>query len=311
MSEMMHIDANGRRRQGKPGESRALEYDNRHARRATRPRARPSGLGRPRRHVQPQGMKRRGSEGQRLATPERIRHHARHEAPCRSRRVASADRCGPGAKASAAGTCERVGRRDETSSNEQIHVLQPGSPEAHLRSPDARSHPAITSRSCSRPSRPSRSAASACSARSRISGCGATLWRDWFTSIDHKKIGIMYIILGLVMLLRGFADAMMMRAQQAIAFGGSRGLPAAAPLRPDLHRPRRDHDLLRGDAAGDGPHELRRAAADRRARRRLPVPQQLQLLDDGRRRRAGDDLAVRRRVRQHRLARLSAAVGHR
>src|ERR1700741_1519082 len=38
------------------------------------------------------------------------------------------------------------------------------------------------------------------------------LWRDWITSIDHKKIGIMYIILGVVMLLRGFADALMMRA---------------------------------------------------------------------------------------------------
>jgi len=50
-----------------------------------------------------------------------------------------------------------------------------------------------------------------------------TLWRDWITSIDHKKIGIMYIILGLVMLLRGFADALMMRAQQAIAFGDNLG----------------------------------------------------------------------------------------
>ena len=49
------------------------------------------------------------------------------------------------------------------------------------------------------------------------------LWRDWITSIDHKKIGIMYVILGLVMLLRGFADALMMRSQQAIAFGGSMG----------------------------------------------------------------------------------------
>lgn len=49
------------------------------------------------------------------------------------------------------------------------------------------------------------------------------LWRDWITSIDHKKIGIMYIVLGLVMLLRGFADAIMMRAQQAIAFGGEAG----------------------------------------------------------------------------------------
>ena len=49
------------------------------------------------------------------------------------------------------------------------------------------------------------------------------LWRDWVTSIDHKKIGIMYIVLGLVMLLRGFADAIMMRIQQAIAFGDSTG----------------------------------------------------------------------------------------
>ena len=49
------------------------------------------------------------------------------------------------------------------------------------------------------------------------------LWREWFTSIDHKKIGIMYMILGIVMLLRGFADAIMMRLQQAIAFGDSTG----------------------------------------------------------------------------------------
>ena len=49
------------------------------------------------------------------------------------------------------------------------------------------------------------------------------LWTEWFTSIDHKKIGIMYIILGLVMLLRGFADAIMMRLQQAFAFGDNMG----------------------------------------------------------------------------------------
>ncbi len=49
------------------------------------------------------------------------------------------------------------------------------------------------------------------------------LWREWFTSVDHKKIGIMYMILGIIMLLRGFADAVMMRLQQAIAFGGSDG----------------------------------------------------------------------------------------
>ena len=49
------------------------------------------------------------------------------------------------------------------------------------------------------------------------------LWREWFTSIDHKKIGIMYVVLGIVMLLRGFADAVMMRIQQAIAFGDNLG----------------------------------------------------------------------------------------
>ena len=49
------------------------------------------------------------------------------------------------------------------------------------------------------------------------------LWREWFTTIDHKRIGIMYVILAIVMLLRGFADALMMRLQQAMAFGGSEG----------------------------------------------------------------------------------------
>jgi len=49
------------------------------------------------------------------------------------------------------------------------------------------------------------------------------LWRDWVCSIDHKKIGIMYMILGLVMFLRGFADAVMMRLQQSMAFGESMG----------------------------------------------------------------------------------------
>jgi cytochrome o ubiquinol oxidase subunit 1 len=51
------------------------------------------------------------------------------------------------------------------------------------------------------------------------------LWREWFTSVDHKRIGIMYIVLALAMLLRGFIDAMMMRAQQALAFHGPGYLP--------------------------------------------------------------------------------------
>src|SRR4030088_459203 len=51
------------------------------------------------------------------------------------------------------------------------------------------------------------------------------LWREWITSVDHKRIGVMYIMLAMVMLLRGFADAIMMRAQQALAFHGQGFLP--------------------------------------------------------------------------------------
>lgn len=49
------------------------------------------------------------------------------------------------------------------------------------------------------------------------------LWNEWICTVDHKKIGIMYLILALVMLLRGFTDAAMMRAQQAIAAGSNLG----------------------------------------------------------------------------------------
>ena len=41
------------------------------------------------------------------------------------------------------------------------------------------------------------------------------LWREWITSVDHKRIGVMYCALALLMLLRGFIDALMMRSQQA------------------------------------------------------------------------------------------------
>ena len=49
------------------------------------------------------------------------------------------------------------------------------------------------------------------------------LWKEWLTSVDHKRLGIMYLILGMVMLLRGFADAVMMRGQQVMASAGSEG----------------------------------------------------------------------------------------
>jgi cytochrome o ubiquinol oxidase subunit 1 len=51
------------------------------------------------------------------------------------------------------------------------------------------------------------------------------LWREWITSVDHKRIGIMYVLLAMVMLLRGFSDAIMMRSQQALAFRSPGYLP--------------------------------------------------------------------------------------
>jgi cytochrome o ubiquinol oxidase subunit 1 len=49
------------------------------------------------------------------------------------------------------------------------------------------------------------------------------LWKEWITTVDHKKLGVMYILLSLVMMLRGFVDALMMRSQLAIAAAGNPG----------------------------------------------------------------------------------------
>lgn len=49
------------------------------------------------------------------------------------------------------------------------------------------------------------------------------LWDEWITTVDHKRIGIMYIVVVLIMFLKGFADALMMRLQQALAVGDSHG----------------------------------------------------------------------------------------
>ena len=58
-----------------------------------------------------------------------------------------------------------------------------------------------------------------------IAGHLPYLWREWVTSVDHKRIGVMYTLLAVVMLLRGFSDAIMMRAQQAVAFQSQGFLP--------------------------------------------------------------------------------------
>jgi cytochrome o ubiquinol oxidase subunit 1 len=56
-----------------------------------------------------------------------------------------------------------------------------------------------------------------------LKGYWPYLWREWITSVDHKRLGVMYCLLALVMLLRGFSDAIMMRAQQAVAANGAQG----------------------------------------------------------------------------------------
>jgi cytochrome o ubiquinol oxidase subunit I len=56
-----------------------------------------------------------------------------------------------------------------------------------------------------------------------LKGYWPYLWREWLTSVDHKRIGVMYIVLALLMLVRGFIDAIMMRTQQALAAGGAQG----------------------------------------------------------------------------------------
>ena len=51
------------------------------------------------------------------------------------------------------------------------------------------------------------------------------LWKEWITSVDHKRIGVMYVVLGLVMLIRGFSDVVLMRSQQAVAYKSPGFLP--------------------------------------------------------------------------------------
>jgi cytochrome o ubiquinol oxidase subunit I len=58
-----------------------------------------------------------------------------------------------------------------------------------------------------------------------LKGWWPYLWREWITSVDHKRIGVMYMFLAAVMLLRGFIDAIMMRSQQALAFQSQGYLP--------------------------------------------------------------------------------------
>ncbi len=58
-----------------------------------------------------------------------------------------------------------------------------------------------------------------------VKGYWPYLWNEWISSVDHKRIGVMYIVLAMLMLLRGFIDAIMMRTQQVLAIHGPGYLP--------------------------------------------------------------------------------------
>ena len=133
------------------------------------------------------------------------------------------------------------------------------------------------------------------------------LWNEWLTSVDHKRIGIMYVTLAMIMLMRGFVDAMMMRSQQAIALNSDGYLP---PEHFDqiFSSARHHHDLLHGDAVSDRTDQYRGSAADRRARRRLPVHELGEPLAHHGRRRAGHGVAGDRQVLDRGLDRIPAVL---
>ena len=134
------------------------------------------------------------------------------------------------------------------------------------------------------------------------------LWKEWFTSIDHKRIGIMYMVLALVMLVRGFSDALLMRSQQAIAFGSNQGyLP---PHHYDqvftAHGVIMIFFMAMPFVTGlmNFVVPLQIGARDVA----FPFLNNFSFLDDGQRRRHDHDVTVRGRVRPHGLARHGAAI---
>ena len=104
------------------------------------------------------------------------------------------------------------------------------------------------------------------------------LWREWITSVDHKRIGVMYTLLGCLMMLRGFIDAIMMRSQQSFAFHADGYLP---PYHFDqIFSAHGTIMIFFAAAVHDRPHEFRGAATARRARCRLPDFEQYEFLAD-------------------------------
>src|SRR3954462_14882238 len=133
------------------------------------------------------------------------------------------------------------------------------------------------------------------------------LWREWITSVDHKRIGVhVYAARA-----RNAAARLYRRDHDALAAGNRlqrAWLSAAGTLQSDFCRPRHADDLLRGDAVRHRPDELRRATSARRTRCCLPDAELDQLLAYRDRGAAGQCLARGRRVRADRLGALPPAI---
>ena len=89
---------------------------------------------------------------------------------------------------------------------------------------------------------------------------------EWLTSVDPKRIGIMYIIVVLLMFFKGFADALMMRLQQALSVGDAHGFISSEPFSRSLFCPWHDDDFLRRHGGRLWPHESYRSFANWGAR---------------------------------------------
>jgi cytochrome o ubiquinol oxidase subunit 1 len=50
------------------------------------------------------------------------------------------------------------------------------------------------------------------------------LWKEWLTTVDPKRIGVMYIIVAVLMLVRGGVDVILMRGQQVTSVGAAAGV---------------------------------------------------------------------------------------
>ncbi len=104
---------------------------------------------------------------------------------------------------------------------------------------------------------------------------------SWVVTVDHKKLGILYVVYALFFLLVGGAEAIAIRIQLAVP---NSALPLAGNLQRVLHHARHHDGLSRGHADSVRLRELPGAADDRRARHGVPAPECIQLLDDGVRR---------------------------